>query len=201
MKEKELRDKAFAEQWEVNLKKDLEDKRRLGFIVQELQQVFPELVSQDKDGYLAVDYIGLIPVIVEGMKEQNRIIETLSAKITALENRINNNNETPGLRSATETSGKNQPVQTERFDAVLFQNTPNPFRMNTIIKYFLPVGIADASLRIYDMQGKQLKSIPVMQRGEGSVQIQGSELTAGMYLYALIADNKVVDTKQMILAK
>ena len=39
------------------------------------------------------------------------------------------------------------------------------------------------------------------ERGEGVVQIQGAELSAGMYIYTLIADNKVVDTKRMILTE
>ena len=47
----------------------------------------------------------------------------------------------------------------------------------------------------------QLKSYPLVQRGKGNVTINGSELTAGMYLYALIADGKVIDTKRMILTK
>lgn len=38
-------------------------------------------------------------------------------------------------------------------------------------------------------------------RGEASITIDGGSLNAGMYLYALIADGKVVDTKRMILTK
>ena len=48
---------------------------------------------------------------------------------------------------------------------------------------------------------KQLKNIPIIDRGNGSVLIQGSELLAGMYIYTLIADGKEVDTKRMILTE
>jgi len=51
------------------------------------------------------------------------------------------------------------------------------------------------------MNGVQLKSYPATERGKGNVIIQGSELIAGMYLYTLIADGKVIDTKRMILTK
>lgn len=51
------------------------------------------------------------------------------------------------------------------------------------------------------MNGTQLKNYSITQRGKGSITIQGSEFTAGMYLYALIADGKVIDTKRMILTK
>jgi len=38
-------------------------------------------------------------------------------------------------------------------------------------------------------------------RAEGSQIISSSELAAGMYLYALIVDEKEVDAKRMILTK
>ena len=58
---------------------------------------------------------------------------------------------------------------------------------------------ANNGLCIYDLQGKQIKQILIARRGEGSQMISGSELTAGMYLYTLIADGNEVDTKRMIL--
>lgn len=50
---------------------------RMGFIAQDLQKVFPELVEQDSSGYLYVDYMGLIPVLVESVKQQQQQIENL----------------------------------------------------------------------------------------------------------------------------
>jgi hypothetical protein len=37
-------------------------------IAQELQKVFPQLVKQNEKGELSVNYIGLIPVLLEGIK-------------------------------------------------------------------------------------------------------------------------------------
>ena len=54
---------------------------------------------------------------------------------------------------------------------------------------------------IYDLYGKQLKQIHLSQRGNGSQIISGSEFSAGIYLYALIADGKEVDVKRMILTE
>ena len=39
-----------------------------GLIAQEVQKEFPEMVYEEK-GYLSVDYIQLIPVLVESIKE------------------------------------------------------------------------------------------------------------------------------------
>jgi len=49
------------------------------------------------------------------------------------------------------------------------------------------------------MNGTQLKSIELHPKGNGSITINGGEFNAGMYIYTLIADGQVIDTKQMIL--
>ena len=55
----------------------VKEKTRLGFIAQDLKAIFPELVDEDKDGYMSVDYVGLIPVLVESVKEQQAQIDEL----------------------------------------------------------------------------------------------------------------------------
>jgi Chaperone of endosialidase len=40
-----------------------------GFIAQEVQKIFPELVQTDEKGFLSVNYIGLIPHLIEAVKE------------------------------------------------------------------------------------------------------------------------------------
>ncbi|MCX4027648.1 tail fiber domain-containing protein [Endozoicomonas sp. SM1973] len=51
-----------------------------GVIAQEVQAEFPELVKQDDQGYLRVDYRGLVPVLLESIKELNTRIEALEAR-------------------------------------------------------------------------------------------------------------------------
>jgi len=51
------------------------------------------------------------------------------------------------------------------------------------------------------MQGAELKSYPITTKGADSITIQGSELPAGMYLYTLVVNNEIIDTKRMILTK
>lgn len=50
---------------------------RMGFVAQEVKEIFPELVEQDASGYMYVDYIGLIPILVESVKEQQEQIDEL----------------------------------------------------------------------------------------------------------------------------
>lgn len=60
-----------------------------GFIAQEIQKIFPELVQTDTDGYLSVDYTGLIPHLVEAVKELKA--ENEKWKMMNEESRASNN--------------------------------------------------------------------------------------------------------------
>jgi hypothetical protein len=51
-----------------------------GVIAQELEKVAPELVKKRDDGYLSVDYIKLIPVLIEEVKSLNNRIKVLEEK-------------------------------------------------------------------------------------------------------------------------
>jgi len=66
--------------------KNENDDNRLqtGVLAQEVQKLFPELVAENKEGILAVNYSGLIPVIIESIKEQQKIIEKQQKQIDEL---------------------------------------------------------------------------------------------------------------------
>ena len=176
-----------------------------GFIAQELKEVFPELVTQDKEGYYSINYIGLIPLMVEALKEQNEQNEAQQAEIDSLKRAVltlTKESNLPHVRSAASPDDGNTALQTPIVGGCrLEQNTPNPFNQLTQIKYYLPETIISAYLCIYDMQGKQLQQIALTQRGEGAELISASQLAPGMYLYALIADGQEVDVKRMILTE
>ena len=83
----------------------------------------------------------------------------------------------------------------------LFQNEPNPFTESTEIRFVLPAKTRDAMLMVYDLQGKPVRKFAVAGSGESSVRVQGGELAEGMYIYSLIVNGKVMDTKRMILTR
>jgi hypothetical protein len=48
---------------------DIYNRDHIGFLAQDVQKIYPQLVYTDKDGMLSVDYVSLIPVLVESIKE------------------------------------------------------------------------------------------------------------------------------------
>lgn len=164
-------------------KLDKERKNKLGFLAQDVQKVLPEVVMYvDSTDTYFVNYEHIIPVLVEAMKEQQGIIDDMANEIKALKN---NNNK------SAEIGGENVNA--------LYQNSPNPFNESSVIRYELSESVQSAMLNIYNMNGTQLKSIAIHETGSGSITINGSEFGAGMYMYALIADGTIVDTKNMVL--
>jgi hypothetical protein len=63
---------------------DPRNKTMIGYLAQDVQKLFPELVREDKDGYLSLDYMGLIPILVEAIKVQKLQIEQLQKKVDLL---------------------------------------------------------------------------------------------------------------------
>ena len=59
----------------------------VGFIAQQIQEALPEVVSEDNNGYLGVNYSGVTAVLVEAIREQSDIIKNLESRLYKLENK------------------------------------------------------------------------------------------------------------------
>ena len=68
-----------------NLKADEAKKTRFGFIAQELEKVFPELVSTGADEMKTVNYVDMIPLLTEALKAQQEQITKLQTRLDELE--------------------------------------------------------------------------------------------------------------------
>jgi hypothetical protein len=55
--------------------------KNFGFIAQDFQKIYPELVYEDSEGYLSIDYVSVIPILLEAIKEQQLQIEELKRAI------------------------------------------------------------------------------------------------------------------------
>ena len=60
-------------------------KKSSGLLAQELIQVLPEAVEQNESGEYFVNYNGVVPLLLEALKEQKELIEDLQKRIETLE--------------------------------------------------------------------------------------------------------------------
>ena len=157
-------------------------KRHFGVSAQELQQLFPNLVEEGQDGYLAVNYIELVPVLIRSIQELKQELD---------ETKKSEN----GTRGTTD-------IKKDTFadKCVLYQNSPNPFKENTVIRFKLADDVKDAAICIFDMTGKSIKKLPISS-GMESVSVGGYELGEGLFLYSLIVNGQEIDTKKMVISK
>ena len=61
--------------------------RQLGFLAQEVEALFPELVSRDERDFRGLQYARFAPLLVEGLKQLAEEVRDLREKIHALERR------------------------------------------------------------------------------------------------------------------
>ena len=61
-----------------------DSKQQVGLIAQEVENVLPQVVYTTQDGYKGVDYAKIVPLLIEGMKDQQQIIEKQQSQIDEL---------------------------------------------------------------------------------------------------------------------
>ncbi|MBL8008804.1 MAG: T9SS type A sorting domain-containing protein [Ignavibacteria bacterium] len=83
----------------------------------------------------------------------------------------------------------------------LFQNFPNPFNPNTVIRYQLPVS-GLVLIKIYDVSGKEVTTLVNYKQDAGyhSITFNGTNLSGGVYFYKLQSET-FIQTRKMILIK
>jgi len=83
----------------------------------------------------------------------------------------------------------------------LQQNIPNPVTNSTTINYTLPQIHSSAKIIITDKNGKAIKEANISGSGKGSLKVDASLFAGGIYQYSLYADGKLIETKQMVVAR
>ena len=191
----------------------LPDGTHFGICAQNVATVLPNAVKNilhparyDSSGvethseinFLGVNNTEIIPFLVAGMQEQQKMIESLKAEVTTLKSTHNQ----PGNGEGDEEEQRQSDaidVQLSNSKAiVLNQNVPNPFAEQTSISYFITDEVKKAQLFFYDNKGTILRIVDINEKGAGQLNIFAADLSSGNYTYTLIADGKVIETRTMI---
>jgi glucose/arabinose dehydrogenase len=87
------------------------------------------------------------------------------------------------------------------------QNFPNPFNSETVIPVYL-AQTALVQIHIHDIQGKRIRTLVNQYLEAGTHRISWNsshsahtELSSGLYLYQLVANNQIVEKRYMLLLK
>jgi trimeric autotransporter adhesin len=169
--------------------------------VQELSKKIDSLKSSDS---LAAIKTGKQAAIIYGLLNHQQTTDSL---LTVLQNccttgathkAMQNNSSQGQFNSETtlqvELANNNQPI--------LYQNEPNPFGGNTVIRYFIPADVTgNIYIVFYDMYGKELNKTEITTNGLGNINATTENLASGIYSYSLIVNDKIIDTKKMIKSK
>lgn len=151
-----------------------------GIKTEQLKEVFPELVYEQEDGSLGINYVELVPVLVQTINE-------LNTRVNMLEGDAARKSKTTNIRN----------IQEEQ--TYLLQNLPNPTSGTTTISYCVPENSNSAELCICELSGKMLKNINLTSGTKSSVTVSTDDLASGVYLYTLIVDGEVCASKRMIV--
>ncbi|MCX6199755.1 MAG: tail fiber domain-containing protein [Bacteroidetes bacterium] len=205
-----------------------------GLLAQDVQQVLPELVSditqperRDLHGniqspkleYKGLNYVGIIPVLIGALKQQQTKIDSLNkvidTRLNGLEDRLNQCCRPQGSRKTDEGEGNTITPPANENGAqvnhmsielssmqviVLEQNVPNPFAEQTSISYFVPENMNNAQIIFTDMLGTVIKTADI-KTGYGVMTVFASNLSTGQYSYTLLVNGKTIETKKMVKSK
>ncbi|MBL7806716.1 MAG: tail fiber domain-containing protein [Saprospiraceae bacterium] len=171
--------------------------KQVGFIAQEMQAVMPELVKVDAEGMMSVNYIGVIPVLVEALKEQHEAVAEKETRIAALEAK---NAELQDRLARIEAAlGMSATDRQESPAAVTATISPNPSAGIVTVSLTNTASAKSVTMKILDSTGREIANRSAA--GVSSVQFDLSQYPSGVYVAQVVADGKMVSTNKVQLVK
>ncbi|MBL7127812.1 MAG: DUF1028 domain-containing protein [Ignavibacteria bacterium] len=85
---------------------------------------------------------------------------------------------------------------------ILYQNYPNPFNPKTKISYGLKEA-GNVKIIVYDALGKEVSTLIEQKQTAGtySIEFNASNQSSGVYIYSMIVNGIIVETRRMVLTK
>ncbi len=174
--------------------------QQVGFIAQEMQKVMPELVKEDTDGMLAINYTGVIPVLVEALKDQHEVIRENEARIIALEAQNNKlQDRLARIEAALGTSADRQSTDLKT-NAVSAKINPNPTAGLVTVELQNTATAKKVVVKIIDAAGREVANRSVAS-GSSSVQFDLTQFPAGLYVAQVVVDGRLVSSNKVQLVK
>lgn len=154
--------------------------------VNAVKQSFPALIIKDAQGNEYVNYTQLVPILVQAITELKTELDDLKEAVASSGTRKVN----AATNIATNTLDEGR--------GSISQNTPNPFTGQSTVRVSVPDDASDAYIDILTLNGASVKRIPV-SNGLSEVSLSSFEFAPGTYLYTLVVNGKVSETRRMIV--
>ena len=156
--------------------------------VNAVKQSFPALIIKDAQGNEYVNYTQLVPILVQAIKELKTELDDLKETVAS-----------SGTRKVNAATN----IATNTLDegwGSISQNTPNPFTGQSTVRVSVPDDASDAYIDILTLNGASVKRIPV-SNGLSEVSLSSFEFAPGTYLYTLVVNGKVSETRRMVVSR
>lgn len=146
--------------------------------------------AQEEDAVITAQ-ANTIKTLNETVVQQQEVLASVLSKMETLANQLQDikeccNNNTGG--SSTPTHSNN---------AQLFNAVPNPSPGSSAIYYFVPSTAKSAKIQISGVNGTVLQTVSISNFGYSSMAIQTGNLSGDTYLYSLIVDDQLIDTRKL----
>ena len=159
----------------MNLEEEEEETRLFHFVTHydiiangTLEQ--SDLMLTDASEHSYLNYTEIIPLLVAAVQNLDNRVNTIEDPLALANFNPMGNSETDEI-SAPQFAAHN--------NCILYQNNPNPFTENTVIKYSVPEDTGDAWIYVFDMQGAMLKQLRLDTKTDRII-LQGGDLKPGM---------------------
>lgn len=156
--------------------------------VNAVKQRFPALIIKDAQGNEYVNYTQLVPILVQAITELKTELDDLKEAVASSGTRKVN----AATNIATNTLDEGR--------GSISQNTPNPFTGQSTVRVSVPDDASDAYIDILTLNGASVKRIPV-SNGLSEVSLSSFEFAPGTYLYTLVVNGKVSETRRMVVSR
>lgn len=150
-----------------------------GFLAQEVEEVLPEAVKTDDAGNKLVNYVALIPVLVQAVQDLQATVEAQAQKIEQLQSQTG--------AAASEQSAENK----------IISCTPDESGTVVTLRTVLSADATDAVAVISDMTGNREKSV-ALSPAVSNVTENVSALKKGIHVVSLYVSDALCNSVRFI---
>lgn len=155
---------------ESSLQSQFDSRSHYSLSATQIENVFPELIYTNDDGSKSINYVELVPILIESIKELNFEIQ-----------RLKNNTTDLGLASARTAS-------------------LNSMELTSIDQNLSDKEGSAKRIKIYNLKGEFIQTIDNLSDSEKiSATLSAHHLTAGIYICCLIDGGKIVDMQKVLV--